>query len=145
MAPLQLQVVWFLHAHRAPAKYGPFPAEALALASDIAITLAELKTRYPNVQLVFISSRVYGGYATVDLNPEPFAYESAYAVQQLLLDQIDGSVPEMAPPNVPWLVWGPYMWAGADGTHVNSQGALKSSQMIFDYMMTSVYTDWFRE
>src|SRR5690606_39515457 len=53
--------------------------------------LREAKRRYPNLRIVYLSSRTYAGYAVRDLNPEPFAYESAFAVRGLIQEQIEGN------------------------------------------------------
>src|ERR671936_402607 len=50
---------------------------------DAAI-VAILRARYPNLKLVYVSSRTYGGYATTPLNPEPYAYDSGFAVKWLV-------------------------------------------------------------
>ena len=52
------------------------------------------KEHFPNLRIAYLSSRVYGGYATVPLNPEPYAYEGAFAVRWLILDQLAGK-PEL--------------------------------------------------
>ncbi len=81
-------------------------------------------SRYPNLQQVFLTSRTYGGYSNGTshqcLNPEPFAYEGAFAVQRAIVAQIDqtNSVSDTDPysgqldyNNAPWFDWGPYLWA----------------------------------
>jgi hypothetical protein len=94
--------------------------------------------RYPNLQQVFITTRIYGGYANqaaqqdqnphACLNPEPFSYESGFAVQRLIvaqIRQIAGLGSEVYAGNVnydhaPWVDWGPYLWA--DGENLNGAG-----------------------
>jgi hypothetical protein len=93
-----------------------------------------LQPRYPNLHQVFITSRIYGGYAKNAqpgyggetagcLSPEPFAYEEGFAVQRLIVAQIkqtnnisssdlySGIVDYN---NAPWIDWGPYLWASGN-------------------------------
>src|ERR671936_432090 len=74
---------------------------------DAAI-VAILRARYPNLKLVYVSSRTYGGYATTPLNPEPYAYDSGFAVKWLVTDRIAGRV------KGPWVGWGPYLWTDGE-------------------------------
>ena len=75
--------------------------------------------RYPNLKQVFITSRIYGGYATGDhgcLMPEPFAYEEGIGVQRLIVAQINRTADAYTgnvryPEDTPWFDWGPYIWA----------------------------------
>jgi hypothetical protein len=48
------------------------------------------RARLPNLRTAYLGSRTYGGHATGDLNPEPYAYESAFAARWLIRDQIRG-------------------------------------------------------
>ena len=87
--------------------------------------------RYPNLKQVFMSSRIYGGYANGQpaghncLMPEPFAYEEGFAVQRTIVAQIDRTITDYAgdvryPESAPWFDWGPYLWAS--GPNLNSAG-----------------------
>ena len=55
-------------------------ADAYQLEQYIAMTARSVKYNWPNVSLMFVVSRNYGGYATT-LNPEPYAYEAGFANQ----------------------------------------------------------------
>jgi hypothetical protein len=131
-----------------------------------------LKTRYPHLQLVFFSSRIYAGYATTTLNPEPYAYESGFAVKWIIQAQIDqmrngGTIVDTRAGDLslnsgaPWLAWGPYLWAdgttprsdglvwlqndlAADGTHPSQSGQQKVGSMLLAFFAGSSYTmPWF--
>ncbi|MBZ5704403.1 MAG: hypothetical protein LAN63_03560 [Acidobacteriia bacterium] len=86
--------------------------------------------RYPHLQQIFITSRIYGGYANGSpngcLNPEPFAYELSFAVQRLILAQINATPDpysgDVSYNSAPWFDWGPYLWAS--GVNISSGNQL---------------------
>ncbi len=83
--------------------------------------------RFPNLQLAYLSSRIYAGHATTALNPEPYAYESAYAVRWTIQRQMAGEPALNADPAkgavvAPVALWGPYLWA--DGTSPRASDGL---------------------
>lgn len=150
----QVQVVWLKSALREPA--GEFPAEAHRLREYLTKTIHILAERFPNLQLVYVSSRAYGGYSEIPLSPEPYAYESGFAVKWLIADQISGAAELCCDPpdgnvNSPWLGWGPYLWADGertradglqwrradmaeDGVHPSPTGRAKAASLLFDAM-----------
>ncbi len=118
----QIQAAWVDAAIAHPTVSLPDPqADAYQIVQGLGDVVRSLKTRYPNLQQVFFSSRTYGGYATTAQNPEPYAYETAYAVKWLIQAQINqmngGGIDPLAGDLdydsgvVPWMAWGPYMWA----------------------------------
>ena len=133
-------------------------------------TARYVKTRYPNVQQMFLQSRIYAGYADPGtLNPEPFAYEYGLATKWLIQAQIDQNRVGVVDPTAgnlsskvaPWLGWGPYYWASGasrrkdsaswipsdfrrDMTHPSSSGITKVANQLMDFYLTSSYSPWFR-
>jgi hypothetical protein len=151
LAPLgltekQVQVIWLKEADAyptvaLPARPGPQAAnqvpDAYTLETELGNILRALRVRYPNLQEVFLSSRIYGGYASSPikdvsrLNPEPYAYESGFSVKWVIQAQIEqmgngGAVTDARAGDLndntvaPWIAWGPYLWA--DGTIRRSDG-----------------------
>lgn len=110
----QVQVAWLKEANATP--MGGFPDEARKLEGDLAGTVRVMRDRYPNLKIVYFSSRIYGGYALTPLNPEPYAFEGGFAAKWLIARQIAGD-PDL---KTPWLAWGPYLWA--DGTKPRADG-----------------------
>jgi hypothetical protein len=113
----QVQVAWLKQADGSPG--ADFPAHARNLQRELRQVVTFLHRRFPNLKLVYLSSRTYGGYATSPLNPEPYAYESGFAVKWLVADQIKGDPalncdPGKGAVHAPWLGWGPYLWAAGD-------------------------------
>ncbi len=160
----QVQVVWLKNA-RARSNL-PFPLDALLLKADLREIVELLYQRFPNLKIVYLSSRTYGGYATIDLNPEPYAYQSAFAVKWLIEDQLDGDVglnysSEEGTVYAPWLSWGPYLWADGlaeegegfvweqsdfafDGTHTSPSGQAKVAGLLYHFLSTDeTAVSWF--
>ncbi len=152
----QVQVVWLKQANAQPTQ--PFPVEAQRLKQDLVATLHNLHDRFPNLKIAYLSSRIYAGYAVTPLNPEPHAYESAFAVKWVIAGQMEGQ-PELnfdrakGPARSPWLAWGPYLWAdgtkarkdalvwlredfGPDGTHPSLSGRKKVAKLLLQFFKT---------
>lgn len=144
LAPLglsenQVEAIWVkLDEPKSTVSLPADSADAYAYLADLGQVLRTLKIRYPNLLIVFLSSRSYGGYAaaadtvTTDLNREPYAYEEAFSVRWAIESQINemrglpadpraGSL-NYAKKAAPVLVWGPYLWA--DGAAPRSDGFL---------------------
>jgi len=152
----QVQVVWLKQAQIGPAQLGDFPAHARSLRDDVAVILRQLRARFPNLRVAYLSSRIYAGYAATALNPEPYAYESAFSVRWLIEAQLanDPSLncdPARGDIKVPLLLWGPYLWGDGtqprrsdglvwnredlerDGTHPSPSGRGKVAQMLLTF------------
>lgn len=117
----QVQVAWMKQADAGPK--ASFPEDARRLERELQTLAQSLRARFPNLRLLYLSSRIYGGYASTALNPEPYAYQSGFAVKWLIERQIQGD-PELSfeTGRTPWMAWGPYLWA--DGTRMRSDGLL---------------------
>ena len=121
LSSAQVQVVWMKFTNFLNQGAGPLPSTGWVntLRDDIATVTKRLKTKYPNLKVIYMSSRIYAGYTTRQLNPEPYAYESAFSHRKVILDQINGGgATSTNYNNAPVLLWGPYLWAdglGADG------------------------------
>ncbi len=164
----QVQAAWMKQAESRPAQYGDFPKHVKFLQEDLVKSLANLKNKFPNLRIVYLSSRIYGGYATTDLNPEPYAYEEAFAMRWLIQDQIAGK-PELnydasrGPVKSPLLLWGPYLWADGetprkadglvykkdefspnDGTHPADSARNKVAGLLLNFLKTNpTAKSWF--
>jgi len=141
----QVQVVWL----KTVLAHDPrgFPENARFLQRALRSTVEILRTRFPQLKLIFVSSRVFGGYSQSDLSPEPAAYESGFAVKWLIEERISNSSPDSL---IPWVSWGPYLWANGsaprgdglswepgdfepDGVHPSAQGALKVATKLLEF------------
>ena len=153
----QVQAVWLKQAMMGPANLGEFPAHARKLQEDVAKALNLAKQRFPNLQLAYLSSRIYAGYASTQLNPEPYSYESAFAVRWVIQAQVAGEPQLNADPargevKAPVVLWGPYLWTdgtagrktdgmvwtredcGPDGTHPSRSGCDKVAALLLGFL-----------
>lgn len=163
----QVQAIWIKQANYGPR--APFPAYAGQLQSDLMRIVQIVPRRFPNAKLIYLSSRSYSGDATTPINPEPFAYESAFAVKWLIEEQLkhnpalnfDASKGAVTSP---WLSWGPYWWANGqskrsadgfsweradfarDGLHLSAAGQRKIGLILLEFFKTDSTTrGWFNQ
>ncbi len=165
----QVQAVWLQMIDTLG--YPPLPiqfADAYMVKMDISDALRAMKMRYPNLQVAYLSSRVYGGYG----NDEPRAYESAYSVRWVISGQVTwmrtGSLWDTRIGNLdydtgvaPWASWGPYFWANgttprsdgltwersdfqSDGATLSQQGSHKAAALLMRFLLTEPTATWFR-
>lgn len=173
LSEAQVQVIWFKAVNAGPHTSLPAAnADAVDLLGEYGNILRSLHARYPNLKMVFMSSRIYAGYATTPQNPEPFAYESGFAVKWAIQAQIDqmangGTVVDARAGNLnynsaaPWIGWGPYFWADGlnpradgitwlvsdmegDGTHPGTPAETKVGAALLSFFKTNTHTScWF--
>ena len=155
VTPQQVQVIWLKEADARPT--APFPEHAKRLESELEQIVQLAHEKFPNLRLAYVSSRIFAGNATTPLNPEPYAYESGFAVKWLIEKQINGD-PLL---KSPWLSWGPYLWTngqsaradglvwnpedfGPDGTHPSALGRQKVAKLLLAFFKTdSTSKPWF--
>jgi len=141
----QVQAVWLKEAIAGEDRR--FPRDAKALQADLRAIVRAMRFHYPNLRLIYTSSRTYAGYAIIGLNPEPAAYDSGYAVRWLIQDRMAGRL------KGPWIGWGPYLWTDGlrgrrdglvwtcddvqeDGTHPSKTGVQKVATMLLNFFKT---------
>jgi hypothetical protein len=149
---------------------GTFPSDISSLQTQIEETAQNVLTKFPNVKLFYLSSRIYGGYSnglSHLINPEPYAYESGYAVKWAIQDQLDGNAalnfdPSKGPVVAPWMAWGPYYWSNGliprpdglvwscpdllpDGTHPSQQGGVQkvATEWLGFFTANDTTVPWF--
>jgi hypothetical protein len=152
VAPAQVQAMWLKQANAGPST--GWPAATDTLRDDIRTDIKRAREKYPNLRVIFLSSRIYAGYATTRLNPEPYAYEGAFAVRGVIKEQSNDG---------PVLLWGPYLWTNGekgralddlkwlredcsekDGTHPSPSGQAKVAHLLLDFFTKSPYAKpWF--
>lgn len=172
VTPQQVQVIWLKVVNISPTVALPSTsADAFNLERSMGKILRALKVVYPNLQQVFLMSRIYGGYTTLSNNPEPYAYESGFAakwvieaqIRQMMNGTIDSESGDLNHGSVaPWIAWGPYLWASGtkarldglkwirsefepDGFHPSQTGETKIGLHLFNFFTQSKFTScWYR-
>lgn len=165
LSNLQVQVAWIKLANKGP--QGKLTEHGKQLQRDTQAVLRNAKERFPNLHIAYLGSRIYGGYTSGALNPEPYAYESAFVVRWLIQEQLkgesalnfDASRGDVA---APLLLWGPYCWAdgveprgsdqlvwnrsdfAGDGTHPSDSGRDKVAGLLLKFFKNeSLAKGWF--
>jgi hypothetical protein len=165
----QVQIAWVEVVDSQPS--GTFPADMAGLQSQMVTIAQNLHTEFPTIKLVFFTSREYGAYSNglgTGTDPEPYAYESAFAVRGMIQDQLNGDAnlnynAANGPVMAPWLAWGPYTWANGliprsdglqwscqnyenDGVHTSATGGgtEKVANQLMNFFKTNDATaSWF--
>jgi len=161
----QVQIIWLKEANQAGTTLPQVYYDSLVI--QLKRISNELKTRFPNVKLCYLASRISARYATTTLNPEPYSYWTGWAVKKVITDQINGDAQLAYSGNnakAPWLSWGIYMWSDGstpqssdtsvyfvcptdyqnDGTHPSTIGAQKVGAHLLKFFSTdSTCTPWF--
>ena len=156
----QVQVCWLKHVEANPKPFGEFPAHARALQADISAILNIARHHYPNLRIVYLSSRTVGGWSGRESgSPEPYAYESGFGTRWVVQSQLAGSAelnfdPARGPVKAPLALWGPYLWARgdaprqfdgltwtqddvrADQLHPSEAGCKKTTQQLLKFFKT---------
>ena len=137
-----------------------FPSHAQTTKGMLKTRILDLKKKYPNLKLLYLTSRSYGGWTcepSASGNGEPVALEEGFSVKWLLEDQILNKDPDLAfsGPNAraPWLGWGPYLWDPtwtrdmySDGVHPCPPGQMNVAQKWYNFLMQdSTARLWFRD
>lgn len=156
-SPAQAQVAWIKEANIRPS--GTFAASNDTLVWNLGSVVRNVHSKLPNVRQAFLTSRIYAGYATTALNPEPYSYESGFAVKRLIAAQIAGEDSlewdaTVGVVHAPWISWGPYLWAdgllprsdgltwactdfsASDGTHPSASGRAKVADRLLAFART---------
>jgi hypothetical protein len=165
VAPTQVEVAWIKLANKQPR--GTLMEHGKKLERDTVAVIQNAKAKFPNLRIAYLSSRIYGGYAVTPLNPEPYAYESAFVVRWLIQRQVKGDKElnydaDRGAVRAPILLWGPYLWAdgttprksdglvyrredlGPDGTHPSPSGREKVAKVMLTFFKTdSLAKPWF--
>jgi hypothetical protein len=144
-------------------------ADAYRLEHNLGMVARAMRARWPNLRIVYLSSRTYGGYASSPVSPEPYAYETGFSVKWVIQAQIEqartGFVDDLAgdlsPAVSPVLLWGPYLWADgaiprrdglswpredyeSDGLHPSTSGETKVGALLLEYFKLSPFAHcWF--
>ena len=168
LSPKQVQVAWLKQVEANPKPLGEFPAHARALQADMAAMLNIARHHYPNLRVVYLSSRTFGGWSgRASGSPEPYAYESGFGTRWLVQSQINGDAqlsfdPARGDVKAPLVLWGPYLWAQGnsprkfdgltwtksdvrpDQLHPNESGSKKTTTLLLNFFKTNEGTSlWF--
>ena len=147
-----------------------FPSTWTSLQTHLENIAQNLHTYFPNLKLLYFSTRIYGGHAIDQpgsIHNEPYAYQTGFAVKWAIQDQLNGDPnlnydPSQGPVMATWMSWGPYDWANGllartgslvwtcqdirgDGIHPsNPAGREKDANMILNFFKTDdTTTPWF--
>ncbi len=159
----QIEVLWIETTLIFPARVSTFAARNSVFVNHLDQILNRAKQQFPNLRMIFVSSRYYGGWAQKPTSPEPYAYENGFGVRDFVLSK-------MAQPTrangtngtKPVVMWGPYYWTSGttpsridgltltrsdlrtDGIHPTASGAAKFADQLLRFFTQDRFAKpWF--
>ncbi|MBC8172469.1 MAG: SGNH/GDSL hydrolase family protein, partial [Chitinophagales bacterium] len=164
----QVQVVWFQEDDLLNTTE-EFPERADLLVQSFTLAIKDMKKRFPNLKLVYLTGRHTTEYMKPDgtiRHKEPRSYYNGWANKWIIEKQINGDASlnykgENA--EVPLLLWGPYFWTQGpkprkdgytftpdmvlnDGVHPNDAGIRKIAGDLIDFWKNDKVSQlWFLE
>lgn len=137
----QIQIVWMKAVLKEQSLRPTLPhpdADAYEELRVLGDCVRAAKVRYPNLRQLWVSNRIYGGYSRPGGNsPEPWAYETFWAVKWLIGGQITQRDTAVVDPDAgdlltgaSWLGWGPDLWA--PGSEPRADGLIWNRQDFVD-------------
>jgi hypothetical protein len=157
LSPNQVQVIWIKQAHLRTAA---FPQEVDLFKANLQRMIEIAGEVFPNLQIVYLSSRTRAGTPSRQGPGEPQAYETAFGVRRVLEEQMRAR--RKGASDRVWLSWGPYLWANdtkrsdgfawecgdlqADTIHPTASGDKKvADQLMAFFMSAETAAPWFLE
>lgn len=168
----QVVAIWAMIPHSQPK--GTYPSDMSQQISDVTSAIQNMQRYFPNLKLLYLEGMHYGGYAVNNpiILPEPYAYETGFAMQSIIASQINGAAnlnynPNNGPVVAPWISWGTYDWAngmlangsgynpsaglewsctdlGPDGVHASTVGKNKDAALITNFFkQDETITPWY--
>ncbi len=168
---LQMQVGWiYFNDKWDTAAEITFPDEPMQVADDLTIYLQLLKIYFPNMKIVFVSGRHYGGFCDTLMEQyaaisEPSSYYNNFAVKWLIERQITGD-PDLRyfgiNAKVPFITWGNYFWTNGaepritdgrnypcekfsltDGYHLTDSTNVEDANYMMNFFYTSEFSKYY--
>ena len=161
--PAQVQIGWMYFNAKGLTEPPVFPDKSLETKALDVIFLNKAKEYFPNLKIMYVSARHFGGYADTTIVEyyslaEPTSYQNNWTVKWLIEDQINNADPYLqykgANPKSPYIIWGPNFWCDGnlrrmwddkkyvcalsysadDGYHLSDQQDSKDALDILDVM-----------
>lgn len=115
----QVQIGWMYFNAKGLTEPPTFPDNSVFMKDQFVKFINKSKEYFPNLKIMYVSSRHWGGYADTTLTEyyslaEPASYQNSWTVKWLIEEQINNTNPLLqykgANPKSPYLLWGPNFW-----------------------------------
>src|SRR5260370_1511132 len=91
---------------------GACPYDKKVMQGQYESMMGTMHSLFPKLTMVYFSGRIYAGYSkgVAKMDPEPYAYESSFAVKNAINDQLNGASNlcdgnGCTTLNAPWMSW----------------------------------------